>query len=125
MTPKKEIYERVSERAKKGNYQLAVPLDYFLIGFLPNQGELFAGLYPMGETVSNILKKFPPEQQNVLDTKTLSARLRVLHQQDLVEPVYAGSSSRGKIVWQRTPAAVKILQEWKKETNGGSSGSDS
>lgn len=120
--PGTDTYERLSDRAKRGEYQLAVPIDYILMSFLPEEGTLFAGLYPMGESVVNIRKKFSPEQQKVLATKDISARLRVLHSQDLALPVYSGSSTRGKLVWQRSLKATELVNEWKKETNGSDGG---
>lgn len=120
MSKKTEPYDRLSEKAKRGEYQLASPMDEMLLSFLPNQGELFAGLYPLGETVKAILKKFSPEQQKLLDTKAISSRLRVLHQQDLAVPIYSGNTGGGKMVWQRTLAAEKIVIKWKAEQNGNS-----
>lgn len=121
MTPKKEVYERISVRAKKGDYQLAAPLDYMILQHLPETGTLFGGLFPLGETVQNILTKFTPEQQKLLDTKMLSARLRVLHLMELSEPVYSGQTTRGKIVWQRTPTGTKLVNDWKAKSNGSNS----
>lgn len=116
--PGTDIYERVEDRAKRGEYTLAVPIDYMILSMLPEQGELFAELYPLGETVTNIRTKFSPEQQKALETKTIAARLRVLHLQDLAAPIYSGNSMRGKQVWQRSPKATELVNEWKRETNG-------
>lgn len=110
-------YERLGDRAARGEYQLAVPMDYMLLSFLPVEGTLFAGLYPLGETVPNLMKKFTPEQQKVLTTKEVAARLRVLHIQKLCLPVYSGNAVRGKLVWQRTSKATELVDEWEKGTN--------
>lgn len=116
--PGTEVYDSVRARAERGEYTLALPIDYMILEMLPEEGELFAGLYPLGETVSNIRTKFSPEQQKVLATKTIAARLRVLHIQNLAAPIYSGNTSRGKQVWQRSLKATELVNEWKKETNG-------
>ncbi len=116
--PGTDRYDTVKDRAERGEYTIAAPIDYMIMSLLPEYGELFAGLYPLGETVTNIHTKFSPEQRKVLETKTIAARLRVLHLQDLVAPIYSGQTTRGKIVWQRSPKATELVNEWKRETNG-------
>lgn len=113
-----DVYERLSDKAERGEYTLAVPIDYMILSWLPEQGELYAGLYPMGETVANLRTKFSAEQQKVLDGAAISARLRVLNIQGLAAPTYSGNTTRGKHVWQRSPKATELVNEWKKETNG-------
>lgn len=114
----KSSYERIGDRANRGDYTVVYPIDPLILSFLPEQGELFAGLYPLGETVHGILAKFTPEQQKVLDTKMISARLRVMHKQHLCAPTSSGNTTRGKQVWQRTSSGKKLVNKWKAENNG-------
>lgn len=111
------------EKARRGEYQVIDPIDYILLGLLPNVGEIFAGLYPMGETVTNLREKFTPEQQKHVTSTFLSSRMRVMHIQELCAPTYAGQATNGKMVWQRTKAGETLYKKWKATQNGASSNS--
>lgn len=111
---------KIKEQIEQGNYSLVDPLDFIIIGFLPDEGSLFMGLYPNGELVPNLLKKFTSEQRKAINSTMLSARLRVLHLMGLVVPKERGVSAGGKFVWQRTAKGAEQLQEWKKK--GGKNG---
>lgn len=115
---KSKVYDNLAARSARGDYQLALPIDRILLEYLPKQGELFGGLYPLGETVKNLLLKLPAESRELIDTKFIAARLRVMHVQNLAAPIYAVATTRGKMVWQITPDGTKLLDKWKAEENG-------
>jgi len=108
----------IKEQIASGNYALVDPLDYIIIGFLPDEGSLFMGLYPNGELVPNLLKKFTAEQRKAITSTMLSARLRVLHLMGLVVCKERGVSAGGKQVWQRTAKGAAELKKWKGGKNG-------
>lgn len=114
---------RLAEAAARGEYSLVAPLDYIILDHLPEVGTLALGLYPLGETVVNLRKKFTPEQQQLITAPALSARVRVLHDQSLIESSHSGVNNGGKKIWQRTKTGTKILNDWKKGANGGGGGS--
>lgn len=116
-----ETYERLIDKAKRGEYQLSVPFDYLVLGFLPEEGTLFAELFPLGENVGNLHKKFSPEQQKAIKPTDIGTRLRILREQGLAVAVYSGTSERGKKVWQRTATGTKIYNDWKAKNNGSNS----
>lgn len=107
------------ERAARGEYELVDPLDYLILDKLQPEGTLFAGLYPLGDTVKALGAKFD-QVKGGLTGSFIVARLRPLRLQGLVVPKNAGSSTRGKTVWQRTARGTEVLTKWK-ETNSGNS----
>ena len=104
------------ELAARGEYQLLEPLDYMILQHLPDQGTLFAGLYPLGETTPNLVGKFTPEQRTLggVDSHFVSTRLRVLHIQGLVLNLRSAKNTGGKRIWQRTKEASRLVKEWEK-----------
>lgn len=115
--PKKNRYdshvERLTEKAARGEYELIEPLDILIIEQLPLEGTLFGGLYPLGETVENLRKKFDGK----VKVTTLTARMRLLNIQGLVARTNSVSEGRGMTVWQRTAAGTKLLND-RKEKKG-------
>lgn len=107
------------EMAKRGEYTLVDPLDYVLLGFLPEEGQLALGLYPLGETVLGVKKKLTLEQQKGLSSSTIGSRLRVLRDQGLTVDVHAGIRAGGKRVWQRSKTGTQVLNRWKGANGGG------
>lgn len=114
--------EAMSEKAKRGEYTLVEPLDYMILDFLHEDGQMFAGLYPLGDTVQGLHKKFTKEQQAALPAVSLSSRLRVMNIQGLVIIKYSGVSAGGKMIWQRTKAGTGVVKKWKEEKKSEPSG---
>jgi hypothetical protein len=117
-------YERIKDRAARGEYELVVPFDYMILEHLPEVGTLFAGMYPLGETVANIqktLNKIAPKGQQI-DVPTVYGRVRSLEIQGLVSQT---RGARSKRVWQRTTRATKIYEDWKAQQKGGTSPKES
>jgi hypothetical protein len=107
-------------KAERGIYTLVDPLDYMLLGLLPKEGELVFGLYPLGETVTALVKKFTPEQQKHLKTSMVSGRLVAMHVQGLVANSPGRASDRK--IWQRTAAGEEAFNKWKGANGGSTSG---
>lgn len=116
MTPKGE---GLAERAAKGNYTLIAPLDYLIMEALPEEGTLFAGLYPLGETVRNLGVKLPktPDKKN-LPSSMIQTRLRLLSLQGLASKAQRNLGTSGAAVWQRTKTGTEVLKAWKGGQNG-------
>lgn len=108
MTPRVGTYESIGEKAKRGEYTLVEPLDYMILGFLPDEGTLFAGLYPLGETVPALHKKFDKK----VPVTMLSSRMAVLNKQALVEKKASLGTGGGASVWQRTKLGAKLYKTW-------------
>lgn len=119
--------KNLKEAAATEKYQLVAPIDYMILGFLPTEGTLVLGLYPLGETAHNIRLKLTAEQQKVISTVTIGARLRVMQEQGLVVSQHPGvgkrttSGGNSRMVWQRTTSGTNALNKWK----GGNGGSGS
>jgi len=107
-----EKYEGLEERAKRGEYQLVAPLDFKILGFLHEEGATFAGLYPIGDTVRALSKRFTGVKGG-LDTKIITTRLRILHIQGIVQQVTSVGSGAHTTLWQRTALGSELLRNWK------------
>jgi len=119
--PKKRrpnVYKNVETKIKEGLYQLVDPLDYILLGFLPDEGSMFAELYPLGETVQNLKAKLTPEQQKAIKTSSISNRMRIMHLMGLVVKKDKGLDTGGNAIWQVTPKGKDVLKKWKEAKNG-------
>jgi hypothetical protein len=118
MTAKKTPFERIEVKAARGDYTLVEPLDLIILESLPNEGTLFVGLYPLGETAGNISKA---KLEGKIPVSVVARRLGTLRQQGLVvkkQAIGQGANEKN-VVWQRTPAAVALLAS--KEGKNGSS----
>lgn len=100
-------YERLGDRAARGEYELVEPLDYLLLGELPEAGTMLAGLYQIGSTVAELEKKFP------LTSSQIHARIRSLHVQGLVVKVKTFGTGAGKWSWQRSEEGSALVDKWK------------
>ena len=114
---KKSEYERMGDKAARGEYDLVLPLDYLLLEQLQPEGTMFAGLYQIGTTVESLaaMEQFKPLGRNII-----SGRMRVLHLQGLVVKVTRlGTSERIKngAAWQRTKKADELLAAWRANDN--------
>lgn len=107
------------ERNARGEYFLVEPFDQKILSFLPDEGTLALGLYPLGETAQNLRKKFSPEQQKALTATQISARLISMQSQGLVVNKHTSLGAGGRLVWQRTKAGLGVLKAWE-GANGGS-----
>lgn len=123
MSPTKERYERIEDKAKRGEYTLVEPLDYVLLGELPDEGELVMGLYPLAKSVDQLRK----EKFSMLSPGSMGGQLRSLMLQGLVVSVKTrGPASHA---YQRTEAGKKLHREWKAaqkapDKSGGNSGGE-
>lgn len=97
-------YKRLEDRAKEGKFDLVLPLDQMLVEKLPDEGETFAGMYPMGERVVSLRKQHFPK----LSADAISARLRSLEAQGLVVSTKSVGTGGNK-VWQRTELGKLVL----------------
>lgn len=113
-------YISQKDKNAKGIYDLVVPLDYLLLEKLQDEGTLFAGLYPLGDTVIGLGKKFD-QVKGGLDPKIVTSRLRSMQIQGLTISIHSGTSSGTVKVWQRTPVGATVLETWKKGQSSGDS----
>jgi hypothetical protein len=113
MTPRKTAYERVGAKASRGEFTLIEPLDTMILALLPEEGTMFAGLYPLGETVRNLVKKLDGK----VPSSMVSNRLRTMSAQSLCRNTKSVSAGRGSTVWQRTKAGTTLLSS-KEKKNG-------
>jgi len=112
------VYKNLETKIREGLYELVDPLDYIFLGLLPDEGSMFAGLYPLGETVQNIRAKLTPEQQKAIKTASISNRMRIMHLMGLVAKKEKGFDTGGNAVWQITPTGKEVLTKWKGAKNG-------
>jgi hypothetical protein len=99
----------LAERAAEGEYSLVLPLDFKIVGELPDDGTMLAGLYEIGMSFKELKRTFPPVAPSVL-----SGRLRVLLAQGIVKKVtLVGGQSTG-VAWQRTKLGKELYEEWRK-----------
>lgn len=115
MTPKKSPYERVEEKAARGEYTLVEPLDWFIIEKLPEEGTLFAGVFPLGETIANIAVNLPKVEGKPFPREIVATRMRSLKLQGLAKPTRGANSTK---VFQRTHKASRLYKEWKEKQGG-------
>ena len=103
----------------RGHCEFVEPLDQMILETLPEEGSLFAGMYPLGEMVTNIAKKLPkgPDKKD-LPTSVIQTRLRVLKHNGMVVSS-ASVQTSGKYVWQRTAKGKKFFTDWKESRGGG------
>lgn len=115
MTSRKGEYERVEEKAKRGEFNLVEPLDYLILEKLPEQGSLFGGLFPLGETVANIAKNLPKLEGKMFPSDIVTSRVRSMQLQGLTLHTKGATSTR---IWQRTPRATQLFNAWKEKQRG-------
>lgn len=113
-------YDRLAEEASRGEYTLLDPLDYLILEKLIDEGETFAGLYPLGDVVNTVTKKFVLPKGMELKTSTVGVRLRTLAAQGLTVSHTGVPGSNGQAIWQRTKTGKKLYREWKERRNGDS-----
>lgn len=92
------------------NYEPVLPLDEMILDFLPKEGSMFAGLYPIGETVKAMDNK---AFKNQIPTSVVSARVRLMHKVGLVIQVKQPGSKTSGRSWQITEAGQRQLAAWK------------
>lgn len=119
LTPRKKEYERVGKKAARGEFTLVEPFDYMILEKLPEEGTLFAGMFPLGETVANLITKFPKiPGQGTIPTSFVAGRIHSMKDQGLVVKKQAMPGTSGKAVWQRTERGTKTFENWKKNNKG-------
>lgn len=101
-----------AELNAKGEYQLVDPLDYIIIGHLPDEGELVMGYYPYAKTAKQLVRDDMPG----LKGSMLVGPIRRLLEQKLI--VRAGSRSVRENAYQRTPLGKKLYDEWASKNKG-------
>lgn len=99
-------------------YEPVLPLDAIILGFLPDEGAMFADIYPIGETVKAIVAK-PLEGK--VRTGIVSSRIRLLKKAGLVVSAKTIGGHNAGQSWQVTPAGKAMLKKWKGGNGGGSS----
>lgn len=115
---RKGEYERISSKAARGKFSLVEPLDYMIMGALPDEGTLFAGLYPLGETAQNIVKKFPKGPDGATPpVSIITGRLHTLKTQGLIKG-HDSVPGAASAVWQVTSRGKKLFNEWKEKQGG-------
>lgn len=112
---RKQGYQRIRERATRGDYELVVPFDFLILEHLPEVGSLFAGLYPLGETVATISKSISKTSKETLPSGIVYGRMRSMEVQGLVEFTKGPKSKR---IWQRTPKGSEVYKKWKEGQGG-------
>jgi hypothetical protein len=103
-------YKKIQERAAQGDYTLIDPLDYKIIEVLHDEGEMFAGAYPLASGVSQINREAFDGQ---LKNQMLGPRFNSLAMQGLIVQVLV-PGNMGKHAYQRTAEGKKVLNEWRR-----------
>lgn len=96
-----------------GRIEAVLPLDQLILEFLPPEGSMFAGIYPIGESVKAMRGRIGKGQ---IGSGVFTARIRLLHAAGLIMHVRQPGSSHGSgdgKAWQITKAGEKKLAEWK------------
>lgn len=126
MPPKKgsnsAYYERLAEQASKGEYTLLDPLDYLVLEKLHEEGEMFAGLYPLGDSSQAVTKKFDLPKGAELSPHTVAVRLRALSVQGLAVFHTSIPGAGGSAIWQRTKKGKSMYKEWAERRSNGHGG---
>jgi hypothetical protein len=117
LTKVKNPYERVAEKAARGEFTLVEPLDYLILEKLPEEGTLFAGLYPLGETVANISKNLPKVNGKTFPSTVVTNRIRSMQAQGLTTDTRGATATR---IWQRSRHASQLFKTWKEKQSGSS-----
>ena len=115
MTRKKTPYERVEQKAARGEYSLVEPLDYYIMEKLPEEGTLFAGMFPLGETIANVAINLPKVEGKPFPRDIVAVRMRALKLQGLALPTKGATSTK---IFQRTRKASVLLKAWKEKQDG-------
>lgn len=90
------------------NAELVDPLDYRVLGFLKEQGTLFAGAYPDANTAKQISTE---EFGGQIPTTMLGPRLNALIHHKLVVGL-KGIGTAGSQMYQRTAEGKRVFEEW-------------
>ena len=95
------------------------PLDFLILGTLPNEGEMFAGAYPDGKTSNQLSEEL---FEGRVKPSTIGPRMNALHYHGLVNKS-KGIGTSGRHIYQRTAKGIKVHEEWLEkrpspETNG-------
>lgn len=101
-------------RFNKGDRSMMVePFDYLLIMDLPAEGTNVAGLYQVGEPVSELVKKY---QAAEMTPDAISSRLRTMQNLGLTRMVRmaGGRSKRAGTAWQQTTKGKEVAEAWLK-----------
>lgn len=106
------VAKKIKQRSDEGDYTLVAPLDYLILGELPDEGETVLGLYPKGSTAQEVANG---PVKNALSTPATSMRLRMMAIQGLTSH-RRGVGNGGKKVWQRTQLGRNLYEEWKEKS---------
>lgn len=108
MTHKGGKYIQLKERWDAGDRStLVLPYDMLLLEMLQAEGTTAGGVYPIGTTVVEIVKRIPE-----VPTQAATGRLKALEAVGLVMNVRM-VASKGTLAWQRTKAGEEELARWK------------
>lgn len=98
----------MKDQNAKGEYRLVEPLDYLILEQLQDEGELFAGYYPLATVAATMRKEHFPE----LPMNIIATRLRMLNMQELAVPIQTVGSKYG---WQRTKKGKELMEAWRQQ----------
>lgn len=99
----------IEEQAKKGDYVLVDPLDYLILGALPDEGELVMGYYPFAKTVQQLAKENLPGMKG----SQLVGPIRRLLIQDLIKRVATRNTREN--AYQRSMKGKELFEKWEQE----------
>lgn len=88
--------------------ELVDPLDYLIIGALPDDGAMFAGAWPEGRTSKQLSKELFDGQ---LAPTQFGPRMNALRHHGLIVKK-KGVGTSGAAIYQRTPKGVKLHKQW-------------
>ena len=100
---------------------LVDPLDYLILGGLPNEGELIAGAWPDGRSSKQLSREL---FDGAITPGKIGPRLNMLSRFGFT--VKRKGMGQAGLVHQRTPAGEKFYKEWlSKQPAAAAEGSDS
>jgi hypothetical protein len=102
------MYERIRERAARGDYDLRMPMDGKILGHLNDEGTMFAGAYQLGHTVKQLDRDL---FDGMLGSGKIFPRMNSMIAQGLVVSFYVPGTS-GTYTYQRTLKGKHVYEEW-------------
>ena len=87
---------------------LIEPLDYLILGVLPDQGTMFAGAYLDGKTSKQLSEEL---FEGKIKASTIGPRMNALHYHGLVNKS-KGIGTSGRYIYQRTARGIAVHREW-------------
>ncbi len=105
-------YASLARLAEQGDFSAMIaPLDYKILELLPDQGTLFANLYPIGASSKELSAKLKP-----LTPTDIGTRITVMSKMKLTVRTAGLRSSDAQ--YQRTQRGKEVLEKWQQQQNG-------